>query len=148
MHRRKIVTYILVTAYAVGLSSCARLFPHRSGSAKHSTELMLTADKTSFYKYGPQQSQGPDRQLPKDTRVTVVRHAFGYSKVRLPDGQQGFVANDQLSRAPEKLIAQADASDDSADGSSLPPTPSVKLPASDSSPEYEPTPIPAPLMPQ
>ena len=79
--------------------------------------------------------------------VTMIRRSFGYSKVRLEDGQQGFVANDNLTRAPDRLIAQAhDAS--SQDMDPLPPTPQVKLPVSDSSPEFEPTPLPQPLMPQ
>jgi hypothetical protein len=111
---------------------------------------MVTSDKTAFYRFGPQQAQGPDKQLPRDTRVTVVRHMFGYSKVRLEDGEKGFVANDNLSPAPEKLVAQTNDSGSADDLSSLPPTPTVKLPTADSSPEpdAEPTPTAAPLMPQ
>ena len=107
--------------------------------------FVVTAEKTAFYRYGPQQGQGPDSELPRDTLVTLIRRSFGYAKVRLQDGQQGFVAGDDLARAPERLIAQANGSDD--DVTPLPPTPTVKLPIADPSPEFEPTPIPQPLMP-
>lgn len=136
----------VVLLTAVVLAGCARLFPQHAtlGKTKHPVLFIVTAETTPFYRYGPQQAQGPDRQLEKDTLVTVIRHAFGYSKVRLTDGQQGFVANDDLVRAPEKLVAAANEGDSQEE--SLPPPPEVKLPTAD--PELEPTPIPEPLMPQ
>jgi hypothetical protein len=144
----KIAVIALVALTAMASSGCARWFARHSTGTTHDAVFVVTAEKTAFYRYGPQQGQGPDQDLQKDTLVTLIRHAFGYSKVRLADGQQGFVANDDLTRASERLIAEATAPVSHADESSLPPTPKVKLPASDSSPEFEPTPIPEPLMPQ
>src|SRR5437868_1490877 len=96
MDRSRITIVGLMLLSAVIHSGCARLFPHRSAAAKHDGLFVVTAETTPFYRYGPQQGRGPDRELNKDTMVKLIRHAFGYSKVRLPDGQQGFVANDDL----------------------------------------------------
>jgi hypothetical protein len=141
------LTAIAISAI-VSLSGCASWFAHKSGAAAHGAMFAVTAEKTPFYRYGPQQGQGPDRQLTRDTVVTLIRHSFAYSKVRLPDGQQGFVANDDLARAPQSLIAQTSTSGSGLDPEPLPPPPKVKLPTAESSPEFEPTPIPQPLMPQ
>jgi hypothetical protein len=109
-------------------------------AAKHDALFAVKVDKTAFYEFGPMQARGPDRQLSRDTLVTLIRRSFGYSKVRLEDGQVGFVANDDVDRAPERLIAQT-----RSDADDLPPPPPVSLPTS---PDVEPTPLPQPLMPQ
>jgi hypothetical protein len=148
MSRSKIILATVATATGVvALAGCAKLFPKQSDAAKHGALFAVTAEKTPFFRYGPQQGQGPDRELTRDTLVTVIRHAFAYSKVRLADGEKGFVANEDIARAPERLIAENNSArrDDVSD---LPPTPPVKLPAADNSPEFEPTPIPQELMPQ
>lgn len=67
---------------------------------------VVATEKTSFYKYGPQQGNGPDTELPKDTLVKLIRNSFGYSKVQVPStGQQGFVASEDIMRASPSLIA-------------------------------------------
>lgn len=67
-------------------------------------------EKTAFYRFGPQQGNGPDEQLPRDTLVRLIRSSFGYSKVVLPEtGQQGFVASEDLTVASAALIAAATA---------------------------------------
>jgi hypothetical protein len=148
MGQGKIAFVMLIGISAmVTPSGCAKWFSKSSAPAKHGAFFAVTAEKTPFYRYGPQQGGGPDRELTKDTVVTMIRHAFAYSKVRLPDGEQGFVANDDLSRASESLIAQAKRTDGSQDVDPLPPPPTMKLPTADSSPEFEPTPIPQQLMP-
>jgi hypothetical protein len=152
MIRNKIVIVtLLAIGAAVAFPGCARWFSNHS--AKRTAPITnralfaVTSEHTSFYRYGPKQGHGPDRELPKDTVVTMIRHSFGYSKIRLEDGEQGFVANDDLIRAPERLIAQVtDTSNDEV--SELPPTPTVRLPIADPSPEFEPTPLPQQLMPQ
>lgn len=107
----------------------------------------VTAKKAPFYHLGPMQGRGPDRELIQDTLVTVVHFSLGYSKVKLLSGETGFVANDDIARAPLRLIAQANSV--SEEISVLPPTPHVELPTRDTpSPDFEPTPIPASLMPQ
>jgi hypothetical protein len=138
----------LVLLIAIGgivfFSGCARLFKSQAAAGKHGAMLAISAETTPFYRDGPQQGRGPDRQLSKDTLVTLVKHAFGYSKVRLEGGEQGFVANEDLIPAPDRLIAQTN----TGTNDELPPAPPVKLPSPDISPELEPTPIPEPLMPQ
>ena len=67
---------------------------------------VVATEKTSFYRYGPQQGNGPDSELPKDTLVKLIRNSFGYSKVQVASsGQQGFVASEDIMRASPNLIA-------------------------------------------
>ena len=57
----------------------------------------VSADTTSFYRYGPQQINGPDQTLKKGTDVIMVKHAFGYSTVRTFDTQLvGYVSTEDL----------------------------------------------------
>ena len=61
---------------------------------------VVSAAKTLFYHYGPAQASGPDLQLSKGQRVTVVKREFGYSRVVLDDGQSGYVATEDIAPAP------------------------------------------------
>ena len=66
----------------------------------------VVADKTSFYRYGPQQGNGPDESLPKDTLMTLIRPSFGYCKVHLlPSDKEGYVASEDIKPAPPTLLA-------------------------------------------
>ena len=57
----------------------------------------VSADTTSFYRYGPQQISGPDQILKKGTDVVMVKHAFGYSTVKTFDTQMsGYVSTEDL----------------------------------------------------
>ena len=67
---------------------------------------VVATEKTSFYRYGPQQGNGPDSELPKDTVVNLIRNSFGYSKVQVAaTGQEGFVASEDIMRASPTLLA-------------------------------------------
>ena len=66
----------------------------------------VTADHTPFYKYGPQQGSGPDQQLAKDSIMKVIRPSFGYVKVKLQDGEDGYVASEDIRPAPVALVAE------------------------------------------
>ncbi len=66
----------------------------------------VTAEQTPFYKYGPQQGNGPDEQLPKEALLKVIRPSFGYVKVKLQDGQDGYVASEDIRPAPATLVAE------------------------------------------
>lgn len=67
---------------------------------------VVATEKTSFYRYGPQQGNGPDAELPKDTLVNLIRNSFGYSKVQVSaSGEQGFVASEDIMRASPTLLA-------------------------------------------
>ncbi|MGH8046364.1 MAG: hypothetical protein ACREKL_03890 [Chthoniobacterales bacterium] len=55
---------------------------------------------TPLYRDGPQQGGAPEAQIPKDDRVRMLRHEFGYSFVQMSDGMTGYVANMDLAPAP------------------------------------------------
>lgn len=72
----------------------------------HGKVFAVVADKTSFYRYGPQQGNGADQELPRDTLVTLIRPSFGYCKVQLVQGaQEGYVASEDIKPAPPTLLA-------------------------------------------
>ena len=66
----------------------------------------VAASQTPFYRHGPQQGNGPDMQLPHDSIMKVIRPSFGYVKVQLPDGENGYVANEDIRPAPATLVAE------------------------------------------
>jgi hypothetical protein len=140
-----LILAVALTCVTTALCGCGKWFSKKS-AAKHEGAgvFAVTAEQTAFYRYGPQQAHGPDHELPKDTLVTMIRHSFAYSKVRLANGERGFVANDDIRRASESLIAQGRSEEEN---ESLPPPPPVNLPSAEPAPEFEPTPIPNPLMP-
>jgi len=66
----------------------------------------VSSDQTSFYRYGPQQGNGPDESLPKDTLMTLIRPSFGYCKVQLVAGaKEGYVASEDIRPATPTLLA-------------------------------------------
>ncbi len=79
--------------------------------ASNGKVFSVTADKTSFFRYGPQQGNGPDESLPKDTLMTLIRPSFGYCKVQLmaPSTQTGYVASEDIRPAPPTLLAALNA---------------------------------------
>jgi len=65
----------------------------------------VAAERTPFFRYGPQQGNGADMQLSKDTLMKVIRPSFGYCKVHLISGEDGYVASEDIRVAPAALIA-------------------------------------------
>jgi hypothetical protein len=108
----------------------------------------IASDSAPFYRYGPQQANGPDKKLPKDTLLTLIRGTFGYCKVRLTTGEEGFVASEDIHAASPALIAAATApptaSSAAARFRSDPSDPRFAPPPRAPLPEFEPTPIPVP----
>ncbi len=86
------------------LSACSS-GGRRSARAESGKYFAVTADSTSFYRYGPQQGNGPDQALPRDTLMTLIRPSFGYSKVQLVEGGEGYVASEDIKPAPPTLLA-------------------------------------------
>ncbi len=66
----------------------------------------VTADQTAFYHYGPQQGNGPDKQLEKKSLMKVIRPSFGYVKVQLVTGEDGYVASEDIRPASAALVAE------------------------------------------
>src|SRR5712672_1473547 len=63
----------------------------------------VTADTTPFYHYGPSQGSGPDKTIPRNTPVKLIRTSFGYCKVELMTGEQGYVARDDIGKASAEV---------------------------------------------
>lgn len=97
------------------LTIAVALFTGCSSTAVRSTSsdaklYAVTADNAAFFLHGPQQGNGPDRTLPRNTLVRLIRASWGYSKVQLIDDKaQGYVASEEIATAPSSLVAAADA---------------------------------------
>ena len=105
----KIIVALTLCAIAVleGCSTADLAKPEAGiGSGKY---YAVGAKETPFYHYGPLQGNGPDQKLSQDTLLSVVRPSFGYSKVRLLNGEQGYVASEDIHVASPALVAAATA---------------------------------------
>lgn len=100
-----------LSASFVFVTGCATA-PIPTGS-----RMVVSAPTAQFYKNGPAQDPGfqqgtygsmlsqaqdygPDAQLPRGSAVTLLSKEIGYSRVSTEDGRVGYVANDQMQRAP------------------------------------------------
>jgi len=95
----------ILTLLAVCATSCSTSdlgAPTVSNSGKY---YAVSVKQAAFYFYGPQQANGPDQKLPQDTLVMLIRPSFGYSKVKLMNGQQGYVATQDIRAAPPELVS-------------------------------------------
>ena len=68
---------------------------------------IVSAREAKFYRYGPQQANGPDEKLAQGTLMTLIRPAFGYRKVQLSTGLQGYVASQDIHAAPPEVVQAA-----------------------------------------
>jgi hypothetical protein len=94
---------VAICVVAVLLSGCGgRKILVRRDSGKL---YAVTAQKTPFFRYGPQQGSGADMELPKDTLMTLIRPSFGFCKVHLTSGEEGYVASEDIDVASPALIA-------------------------------------------
>lgn len=134
----------LLVAVIILCCGCSKSKAARS-AATSGGKYFAVANATPFYFLGPQQPNGPDKTLPRDTLVTFIRSSFGYSKVRLATGEEGFVARNDIGPAPPALIAAVNTPPESS-GAHVRPDPLDPrfLPPPESLPEFEPTPIPSP----
>ncbi|MEP6821145.1 MAG: hypothetical protein ABI946_02220 [Chthoniobacterales bacterium] len=148
---------------ALALAACASKGRNAGARTANTKMFAVISASTSFYRYGPQQGNGPDQSLPKDTLMTLIRPSFGYSKVQLAKGgSEGYVSSEDIKPASPTLLAslnppapelhpssEAENFDihsseppplESLPAPDLPPTSSEPLPSVDSAP----TPTPAP----
>jgi hypothetical protein len=132
---------LLSLGAALILAGCAKSRRGSNQAASTTDYYAVKIASASFYSYGPQQANGPDRKLARDTLLTVSKKAFGYARVRLTTGQEGYVAVDDIWPAPAPLVAKTFPT----------PTPAAtlnypepNLPTVESTPAVEPTAIPAP----
>ena len=87
---------------ATSCSTSDSTAPSASNSGKY---YAVSVKQAEFYLYGPQQANGPDQKLPQDTLMMLIRPSFGYSKVQLLNGQQGYVASQDIRAAPPQLVS-------------------------------------------
>lgn len=120
---------------------CAEAKFNGSGAGGGETYYSVAVSSANFFRYGPQQDTGPDQRLPRDTLMRVTSRSFGYAKVKLLNGEEGYVAGDEIHVAPGSLVAAAFPT----------PTPSRRrvypeppLPPLEPELDVEPTPIPSP----
>ena len=102
-------SYALCAAAALGVAACSLTQKNIIGGAGSAQFYAVSSEKAPFYKFGPQQGNGPDMQLPRDTLMTLIRPSFGYCKVHLTNGQEGYVASEDIKVAPASLVAAATA---------------------------------------
>ena len=112
---KPLTSFGLAAALALAISSllgcsASRSIVNRVTSAEGGKLYAVGVEKAAFYRYVPQQGNGPDQELPRDTLVRLVRNSFGYSKVVLePSGPEGYIASEDLTVASASLIAAATA---------------------------------------
>ncbi len=92
-------------AVALACAACASQGTKPVVKTNGGKMFAVVADSTSFYRYGPQQGNGADQTLPKDTLMTLIRPSFGYAKVQLVTGGEGYVASEDIKPAPPTLLA-------------------------------------------
>ena len=144
---------VLITISLASLPGCStsRAVISKVTSAEGGKMYAVGVEKTAFYRYGPQQGNGPDAELPRDTLVKLIRNSFGYSKVAVAaTGQQGYVASEDITVASAAMIAAATATPPPqvvAASSSGPSSENFDLQSSD--PSFVPPPegLPAPDLP-
>jgi hypothetical protein len=148
----KLSTALAVAAIAL-LSSCSTVNKITKADTKSGKLFAVATDQTPFYRYGPQQGNGPDEKLPKDTLMTLIRPSFGYCKVQLVAGaKEGYVASEDIKPAPPTLVAAltpptraATSQSENFDTRSSEPPPPETLPAPDLPPAAD---APSPPPPQ
>jgi hypothetical protein len=94
----------LVTLSGTSCSAPDSAGPTAANTGKYYSVATKAAE---FYHYGPQQANGPDQKLPPDTLVLLIRRSFGYSKVQLMNGEEGYVASQDLHSASPAMVAAA-----------------------------------------
>jgi hypothetical protein len=141
----KIIRLLLPMLAVTLCGGCAN--SKSAGAAKSPGKLFaVTAQSTPFYYRGPAQGGGPDKTIPKDTLLKMIRTSFGFCKVQLLTGEEGYVANEDIAAASPALIAATNAPariTAATSGRADSPEPDFNVPTAPL-PEFEPTPIPSP----
>ncbi len=101
---------LLLAGAAALIAGCKAIDETRQSLANTPRIYAVANDGTAFFTRSPQQGNGPDRTLPRDTLVRLIRPSFGYAKVQLiGDNEQGYVSSDDIRVAPPKLVEAATA---------------------------------------
>lgn len=135
-----------------GFTACSTVHKITRADAQNGKLFAVANDGAAFYRFGPQQGNGPDEKLPRDTLLTLIRPSFGYCKVQLVAGaKEGYVASEDIKPAPPTLVAalttppaSATSAHESFNIQSNEPPPPETLPAPDLPPADAPSPAPTP----
>jgi len=80
----------------------------KTTSTKTGQLFAVSADSAAFFQHGPQPGREPDKKLPRETLVRLIRPSFGFSKVLLVEtGEQGYVASDEIKPASSATLIAA-----------------------------------------
>ena len=107
MKALRAMSYGIVLIASELIAGCAN--PTTAGTVNGGKYYAVSAKQAAFYRYGPQQGNGPDQKLAHDTLVTLIQPTFGYCKVQLMSGEQGYVATEDIHPASAELVAAATA---------------------------------------
>ncbi len=156
-----LLALVLAAAGCLSKGTKAANPPATAGAPANAKRYKVLADATPFYKYGPQQPNGPDLKLRKDTELTLVKRSFGFSEVTVSDGETGYVGTEDITPlTAEDLAAEAAAQQQmAAAAAGMPSSGAVKgvytippgagnderLPVADPSPAGKPSPPAAPF---
>jgi hypothetical protein len=91
---------------AIFTDGCNTTHQTRSITSPEGKVYAVTNDSAAFFRHGPQSGRDPDKKLPKDTLVKLIRPSFGYSKIELVSSKEkGYVLSDDIKPASPSLIA-------------------------------------------
>lgn len=121
--------FLVLSVLAVGCAS-------ESYAPDVAPTYVIIRENAPFYRYGPQQPGAPEALLQVNDRVKMLRKEFGFSLVQHPKGPTGYVANEDMTLAPEIPTAPAVAREAPLQSSASPPPEPLPLP--------EPPPLPEP----
>jgi hypothetical protein len=103
-------TILFLGLGVVAFASCKTIQKTREAIVSQPKIYVVSSETAPFYSHGPQQGNGPDRTLTRETLVRLIRPSFGYSKVQLlEDGTDGYVSSDDIRIASPDAIAAAKA---------------------------------------
>ncbi len=136
---KRAVLYLLIVASIAG---CAKSRTRPSAAASTTDYYAVKSSAAPFFQYGPLQANGPNRSLSRDTLLTISKKSFGYARVRLTSGEEGYVAMDDIHPAPASLVAKTIPTPTPTPAALRYPEPN--LPGVESTPGVEPTAIGAP----
>lgn len=111
----------LLVLLALCGTSCSTPESAAPAAASNSGQYyVVSAREAKFFRYGPQQASGPDEKLAQGTLMTLIRPEFGYRKVQLSNGLQGYVAGQDIHAAPPEVVQAATNPNPTVSGTSEP----------------------------
>lgn len=92
-----------------GCSSADKPVVTTTSPAKKERKIyVVSSESAAFFKHGPQSGREPDKTLPRETVVKLIRPSFGYAKVEIAEtGEQGYISSEEIRPATSPLIAAA-----------------------------------------